>query len=105
MAIILGDSYAYDSSIFTCSKNADGTVTLIAEASDLRYNKPRQIYDDAADVGIAIRSARTGKLIRFYLSDIDVSDEDVAGWHFAPIPEDMRRIPESRNVRVLIIND
>jgi hypothetical protein len=105
MTIILGDSQAYDSSKFTCSKDPDGTTTLVAEASDLRYNAPHRIYDDACDVGIAIRSDRTGKLVRFYLSKIDVANEDVAGWWFDPISEDARRVPGSSSVRVLIIND
>lgn len=100
MAVILNDTYAYDNARFTRSGK-----TLVAEASDLGYHGPRLIYDDACDVGIAVR----GKfgLARFYLSDTDMdhSGEDVAGWRFAPIPEDVRRYPKLEGWSVLIIND
>ena len=107
MAIILGDSFAYPSNFFSCSTNADGTVVLVAEASDLRYNEPRQIYDDACDVGIAVRSEKTGRLVRFYLSKTDYTPdgEEIVGWYFEPIEEDKRRVANASRTKVLIIND
>lgn len=105
MSIILGDSFAYPSNLFTSSRDPNGTITLVAEASTLRYDLPRQIYDDACDVGIAIRSDRTGRIVRFYLTGEDTDGEDVAGWRFEPIAEDTRRVPGSGRTRVLIIND
>jgi hypothetical protein len=102
MSIILGDTYAYRIDQFSVSRDATDAVTLVAEASDLRYRRPRQIYDDACDVGIAIQGNRW--LVRFYLcADEQDSDGDTAGWYFRPIPEDARRC--SPDVRVLIIND
>lgn len=99
--IILGDARAYPSGSFTLSDQC-----LAAEASDLGYHGPHQIYDDACDVGIAIRSERTGELVRYYLSGEDSLDgEDVAGWHFKPITEDIRRVPGCARTDVLIIND
>lgn len=107
MTIILNDTFAYDSSLFTVSPHSDGTKVLVAEASDLGYHGPRRIYDDACDVGVAIRSHRTGRLVRFYLDseDRDHTGEDVAGWRFRPIAEDARRVPGAARTSVLIIND
>lgn len=107
MSIILDDTFAYDGAMFSVSSHEDGTKVLVAEASTLGYHGPRRIYDDACDVGIAIRSHRTGRLVRFYLDseDMDHSGEDVAGWRFRPIAEDVRRAPEASRTSVLIIND
>jgi hypothetical protein len=104
MAIILGDTFAYRSDQFSVSHDG-GYKTLVAEASDLRYERPRQIYDDACDVGIAIQGHHW--LVRFYLAaEKRGSDgEDIAGWYFRPIPEDARRCSLLDNLRVLIIND
>jgi hypothetical protein len=78
--------------------------TLVAEASTLGYKGPRRIYDDAADVGIALLS-EMGNTVRFYLSKRDVCGEDVAGWRFEPIAEDVRKHPRLKGLSVLIIND
>ncbi len=107
MTIILNDTFAFSSAHFTCSPNDDGTVVLVAEASTLGYHGPRRIYDDACDAGIAVRSERTGALVRYYLKEeeMDRSGEDVAGWRFLPISEDVRRTPSAGHTSVLIIND
>lgn len=106
MAIILDDTFSYDGALFTVSSHDDGTKTLVAEASTLGYHGPRRIYDDACDVGIAVRSHRTGRLVRFYLDSEDMDrTDDVAGWRFQPIPEDARRVPNAARTYVLIIND
>ncbi len=97
----------YESSQFTASSHDDGTTVLVAEASDLRYRGWHQIYDDACDVGISIKSSRTGQIVTYYLNEeeMDHSGEDVAGWRFKPIAEDVRRVPACANTSVLIIND
>lgn len=66
-----------------------------------------RLYDDACDVGISVKSAKTGRVVTYYLSDEerDASGEDIAGWYFKPIAEDVRRCPECANTEVLIIND
>jgi hypothetical protein len=107
MAIILTDRFALPHEKFSYHKGC-----LVSEASTLGYMQLeavgelmfKQIYDDACDVGIAIRGKH--HLIRFYLSSQDKDAEgDVAGWRFKPIPEDARRHPECANTSVLIIND
>ena len=73
--IIFPDVHAFDSYEFTFKNNV-----LSAEASTLCYRDSYRIYDDACDVGIAIRSARTGVVVRFYESRTDSDrDGDVSG--------------------------
>lgn len=64
---------------------------LSAFESDLRdrpfdgtYPWLRPIYNDACDIGIAISSARTGRVERFYLTKTETRDGDLLAWHFAP---------------------
>lgn len=82
------------------------TKTLTAEDSDLRQGATaggwvQQVWNDSADVGIAIRSHKTGKVERFYLDKVDMTPdgEDIAGWNFLPVDTDC---PVKR---VLVIND
>jgi hypothetical protein len=83
------------------------TKTLTAEDSDLgQMGGPKggwvqPVWNDSADVGIAIRSHKTGKVERFYLDRVDMTPdgEDVAGWNFLPVDSDC---PVKL---VLVIND
>ena len=82
--------------------------TMSCEASTLGIRSPEyQLYDDACDVGICLRSHKTGKLASFYVYDVDkdASDEDIYGWHLKPCPESLRKCPELKGWTVLIIND
>lgn len=73
---------------------------MVCEASDLRGSfRLHRLYNDACDVGIAIRSKRTGNVERFVLAKVDESGGDVAGWNFVPVN------PKCGVRRVLIIND
>lgn len=107
--IILDGSRAFESDRFSYNPV---TGTLVAEDSTLRgplnsrlgLSLCHPIYDDACDEGIAIRSVKTGRVVRFYLSHIDKDREgDTAGWNFKPISEDARWVPV--DLSVLIIND
>lgn len=77
--------------------------TLVAELSDfnLKYLAMHRIYDDACDVGIAIRSHHTGKVEIFYFDNEDRSadGEDIAGYNFKPVNQNCK----VKNV--LLIND
>lgn len=58
---------AIDSRVFSCSRQHK---TLIAEHSDLgRVDIHQRLYDDAADVGIAIRNSRTGNVTYWYMAE------------------------------------
>src|SRR5580765_2874475 len=63
------------------------TKELSAEASDLDGFRIQQIWDDACDEGICIRSERTGRVERFYLTKIDFHMGEIAGWFFKPVSE------------------
>lgn len=70
-------SYDYKSRAFT------------AEASEIGWRPGQlpvvQLYDDAADVGIWLRSSRTGVNQPFYLEQTEKDREGgVVAWHFSP---------------------
>jgi hypothetical protein len=77
---------------------------LVAELSDLGIragqNFIQQIWNDACDEGIAIRSHHTNKVERFYFSSTDKDREgDIAGFRFKPCN------PKCKVQEVLLIND
>ena len=89
------EQFSYKEDVFT------------AEASDL-HNEGRlmrQIYDDAIDVGIAIRSHSTGKVVKFYNdATFRDADGDVTYWTFKPTADHMRDAALAK-LRVIIFND
>lgn len=72
--------------------------TLVSEASDCRFMRCQRIYDDAADVGIYIRSAKTGKAEAFVLAETVEREGDVLEWKFESIDPKL-------GVSVRIFND
>src|SRR4051812_3614743 len=103
MAILQGiNIYAIEATKFTFHNRA-----FIAEASDLTGHELfRQIYDDAADVGFAIRNPKTGNVMRFHLAEEHKDREgDTTHWTFHPIPADLRKHPCLADLKVVIFND
>jgi hypothetical protein len=92
---------AFSSDLFTFKDN-----TFIAEASDLNgLNTMQKIYDDAEDIGFAIRSKSTGTVIKFYFSKVHHDpDGDVTHWSYLPTPDHCRQ-PEIAKLKVTIFND
>ncbi len=80
--------------------------SFVAEASDFKgENLERQIYDDACDIGIAIRSAITGKVVGFSLHKIKKdADGDIQFWEYHLCPE-YARDPKCKGLKVIIFND
>lgn len=80
---------------------------LVSEASDFGPMRQGlwwlgQLYEDACDAGIAIRSHKTGQVQQFVLVETLYSkdeDRELYGWRFAPLQ------PNSRVREVLIFND
>ena len=62
--------------------NSDSKMMFVAEASDLVDLRMGQVYDDAADIGFTLQSARTGRETvmvehrREYDSDHDLLYQD-----------------------------
>jgi hypothetical protein len=82
--------------------------TLVAEISDLQLNKFDALYDDACDVGFAVRNSKTGNITRWALADeirSNDADNEVMGWYFIPTPESLRRNPVMEGYCMTLIND
>jgi hypothetical protein len=81
--------------------------TFFAEASDLYgHNLYQQVYDDAIDVGFAIRNYASGNIKRFYMATAHKDREgDITHWTFKLIAEDARKNPELKDLSVVIFND
>lgn len=75
--------------------------SLVSEASDLGHvNLQQRLYDDACDVGFAIRSHKTNHVERFYFEKCDFDKEgEVVGFIYKPVNK------KCRIQEVLIIND
>lgn len=98
----------FPSNHFTYDKE---TKTLIAESSDLLGNHFQRLYDDACDVGIAIQSVKTQKVVTYYLHKT-VKPEgrefcvgEVVAWEYLPTTESIRQVPECAGTSVTIFND
>jgi hypothetical protein len=80
---------------------------LVGEASDLAISPGTppwsRLFNDACDAGIAIRSGKTGRTVRFYLEREDRDREgEIQGWWFKVYDRDAHG---HGVIRVLIIND
>jgi hypothetical protein len=109
MTVLNPSTYALPFSKFSYDS---GDCVFVAEASDLSFTASRgggeamlrRIYDDACDVGIAIRG--NNDVVWFYLASEDRNrDGEIAGWRFKPVPEHVRRNPSIAVTSVLVIND
>jgi hypothetical protein len=80
--------------------------TLIAEASDLDNLHLQQLYDDACDVGFAVKSEKTGKVVVFSMTSPFYNDErEIQGWHYVPTCESFRNVPGCQGMEATIFND
>jgi hypothetical protein len=59
-----------------------------------------RLYDDAADMGIAIKSERTGVIERFVLSDEEERGGELLAWRFVPVNPQKSRVSS-----VIVFND
>jgi hypothetical protein len=83
---------------------------MLCEASDLMLRPGHvweQIYDDACDVGIALRNPRSGNVTRWYQCEGEtvLDDGDVILWVFRPTSETIYRNPGLEGYVLHIIND
>lgn len=75
------------------------TGELTSEASDLNGFGPGQLWNDACDIGIAVRSPRTDRVERFYLDKVLSRDNEVQGWELKPVD------PKCRVKKIIVFND
>jgi hypothetical protein len=92
------------SDIFSVSQNGREKV-MVTEMSTLEGNggELTRMYRDSIDLGIAIKSERTGKVVNFVVVGRDVVDGEIQGWHLRPLKGMF--IDRDAGYRVLIIND
>lgn len=94
----------FPSKMFTVSGNK-----LVAEASDMGNRHLQPLYDDACDVGFAVKSERTGKVVTFVMQSPfykgEGEDRELGGWHYVPTSESFRNVPECQNMEATVFND
>ncbi len=81
--------------------------TLVGELSSCGNNfRLSRIYQDACDVGIQLQSHRTGEVATFYLAEEKHDNEnDLLYMSFHPTPEEIKKNPRMRDVKVILFND
>lgn len=80
---------------------------LVCEASDIGLRGMERLYDDACDVGIALRNPRTGNVTRWFLKEEvrDPREGELLGWMMLPTTETIRKQPELAAYQWNIVND
>jgi hypothetical protein len=92
-----------NSSLFTHFR---ATKRLVSEISDTGLHNFQQLYDDAADVGFAIRNSKTGNVTRWALQDwVCDGENEVIEWAFVPTPESLRADPTLSGYTITLLND
>ena len=85
------------------------TKTLVAEASDLNDLHLQRLYDDACDVGLAIKSDRTGAVVIYVMSKTlyhgNEDEREISGWEYVPSYASTRAFPDCIGTRLTIFND
>jgi len=81
---------------------------LMGEASTLGLRPGHQwdqLYDDACDVGIPLRSHKTGVVSTWFLLETITQNGEVLGWMLKPTHETIRRQPQLAEYQLNISND
>lgn len=81
------------------SRIANEAGAVCAEASTIGYRTPGRIWNDAADMGIAIRNANTGNVSVFHFDKEDYHDGELVATRFRNIN------PRAAVRSVVIFND
>jgi len=89
--------------------NAEAKI-LYAEMSDFGHNlRPmfEQLYDDAADVGIAVYNYKTNSVTHWHTEGDGVrdADGDITHWVLRPTNESCRKHPGVQDYSIHILND
>lgn len=81
---------------------------MVAEISDLNsFEGFKPLYDDAVDVGFAIKNAKSGNITRWAVADEirDTRENELLGWYLVPTQEALRRNPVMEGYCMTLIND
>jgi hypothetical protein len=63
------------------------------------------LYDDACDVGFAIKSEKTGRVSTWFFSEELRDGEEVVGWLYKPTTESVRKNQGLSGYTLTIFND
>jgi hypothetical protein len=64
-----------------------------------------QIYEDACDMGLKIRSEKTGDVSTWYIMDERRHDGDIVHWELLPDEKTLRQSPRLRGWKLIVFND
>src|SRR3989304_8490620 len=96
----------FPSSMFSWSRQ--GGLSASCEASTMENRHLQQIYDDACDVGFAIKSDKTGAVITVAMTrPVHRNDEDneLLYWEYSPTSESIRKVPACPGIPGLVLHD
>lgn len=102
--IMLLNVVRINSALFTHNPKAK---TLVAELSDIYVKEFQRLYDDATDVGLAIRNPKTGNVTHWVVSNEirDNVENELLGYKLVPTPESIRAQPIMNGYTMTILND
>ena len=83
------------------------TKRMVAEISDIGLRSFQRLYDDAVDVGFALRNSRSGNVTRWsLLKEVrDPVENEIFAWEFVPAPESIRKNPTLQGYTLTLLND
>jgi len=95
----------FPSSMFSWQRESTGMI-LVGEASDLGNRHLQPLYNDACDVGFAVKSTHTDAVVTYAMSEVKKDAEgEIQKWLYEPTEESIRKVPDCANTRAVIFND
>ena len=83
--------------------------TLSAFASDMENRHLERLYDDACDVGFAVKSDNTGNVIVYVMTSPiyhgEGEDREIGGWCYTATSDSIRKHPECIGTKAIVFND
>jgi hypothetical protein len=98
----------FPSSMFSWQRQPSG-MTLVGEASCMGNRHLQALFNDACDVGFAVKSTHTGAVVTYVMSKPiyqgEGEDREICGWEYVPTAESIRKVPDCKGTRATIFND
>jgi hypothetical protein len=90
---------------FTLGKRCELTV-LLNEASSMFNRHLQPLYNDACDIGFAVKSETTGNVVVYYMTEV-VKDGtgEVVAWDYMPTPDSIKKYPLCATTVARVFND
>jgi hypothetical protein len=95
----------FPSTMFTVERTATGTI-FSCEASDMENRHLQQFYNNARDIGFAMKSDKTGDVVMYAMNSVKRDEEgDIQYWTYHPTTESQQKVPGCRGTMVIVFND